>query len=94
MNKKFWLPGISSLSPGQIRPGGYDIATLIRRATFSDRVCLLIEGQWPERGDGRLVEAILGPAVSMAWPPCDRCNSPPAPSRSLRPSLCGSRVAE
>jgi len=59
MSESFWRTGISQVKPGEIRISGYDIADLIRHGSFGDVVYLLFKGEWPQKGEGRLVEAIL-----------------------------------
>lgn len=59
MSETFWRTGIAKVEPGVIHIRGYDIADLIRSGSFGDVVFLLLKGEWPKRGEGKLVEAIL-----------------------------------
>ena len=59
LSKRFWHTGISKVEPGKIQVRGYELALLIRQATFGDVVYLLFKGEWPQQGEGRMVEAIL-----------------------------------
>lgn len=82
MSEEFWRTGISQVEPNEIRVRGYDIATLIRRGTFGDVVFLLFTGHWPQRGEGRLVEAIL---VSS----CDHSLAAPSTDATRLVASCG-----
>lgn len=82
MSEGFWRTGISNVAPGEIRVRGYDIADLIRHATFGDVVYLLFKGHWPQRGEGRLVEAIL---VSS----CDHSLAAPSADATRLVASCG-----
>ncbi len=59
MSKDFWRTAISQVAHDEIRIRGYHIADLIRQASFGDVVYLLFKGEWPQRNEGRLIEAIL-----------------------------------
>lgn len=78
----FWRTGISQVQPNEIRVRGYDIAELIRHTTFGDVVYLLLKGQWPQRGEGQLVEAIL---VST----CDHSLAAPSADATRLVASCG-----
>jgi len=68
-----WRTGISQVQPNQINIRGYAIADLIGRASFGDMVFLLLKGEWPQRGEGQLIEAILVSSCehSLAAPSTD-----------------------
>jgi citrate synthase len=55
----FWKTSISRVAPNEIVVRGYSIDELTRRRSFGDVVFLLLTGELPTRGEGRLVEAIL-----------------------------------
>lgn len=55
----FWQTSISRVAPNEILVRGYAIEELTRRRSFGDVVFLLLTGELPARGEGRLVEAIL-----------------------------------
>jgi len=54
-----WKTAITEARPNSIRIGGYDIAELMARATFTDTVFLLHTGRLPDDGERRLLSAIL-----------------------------------
>jgi citrate synthase len=54
-----WRTAISEVTPGRIRVRGYDLVELIGRRSFGDVVYLLLSGELPDRGQGRMVEACL-----------------------------------
>ena len=73
MSKLEWRTALSKVEPGRIHIGGYDIADLIRRASFGDMVYLMFKGDWPRRREGELIEAILVSSVDhgLAAPSTD-----------------------
>jgi citrate synthase len=73
MSKLAWRTALSKVEPGHIAVRGYDIADLIRRASFGDMVYLLFKGEWPQRREGELIEAILVSSCdhSLAAPSAD-----------------------
>lgn len=82
MTENFWRTNISKVAPNEIHVRGYDIADLIRKATFGDVVYLLLSGEWPQRQEGRLVEAIL---VSS----CDHSLAAPSTDATRLVASCG-----
>lgn len=72
-SKLEWRTGLSQVQPNQIHVRGYSIADLIGRASFGDMVFLLLKGEWPQRGEGTLIEAILVSSCehSLAAPSTD-----------------------
>ena len=54
-----WRTAIASTRDGEIRIRGYDVADLMRSATFTDTVFLLHRGQMPSLAERRLLDAIL-----------------------------------
>ena len=73
MGDLIWRTGLSRVEPDQIDVRGYAIADLIGRASFGDMVFLLLNGEWPQRQEGRLIEAILVSSCdhSLAAPSTD-----------------------
>ena len=59
MSQDFWRTNISEVEPNRILVRGYDIESLIARGSFGDVVYLLFKGEWPQQGEGRLIEAVL-----------------------------------
>lgn len=55
----FWKTSISRVKRDEILVRGYPIEDLIQRRSFGDIVYLLLSGELPEGGEGRLVEAML-----------------------------------
>jgi citrate synthase len=82
LSEGFWRTSISQIEPDEIRIRGYDIGSLIQRATFGDVVYLLLKGEWPQGGEGRLVEAIL---VSC----CDHSLEAPSTDATRLVASCG-----
>jgi citrate synthase len=54
-----WRTAISRVAPDEIRVRGYDLVDMIGRRSFGDVVYLLLSGELPEAGEGRMVEACL-----------------------------------
>lgn len=54
-----WKSGITQTAPNSIRIGGYDIADLMSRASYTDTVFLLHKGRLPNDAEKRLLNAIL-----------------------------------
>ena len=82
MSQDFWRTEISKVEPNRIEVRGYDIQNLIRQGSFGDVVYLLFKGEWPQRGEGRLVEAIL---VST----CDHSLAAPSTDATRLVASCG-----
>jgi citrate synthase len=55
----FWRTSISRVRPGEILVRGHDLIALIGTRSFGDVVYLLLSGELPGRGEGRMVEAAL-----------------------------------
>ena len=55
----FWTTAVSRVAENEILVRGYPIEDLARRRSFGDVVWMLLSGELPRRGEGRLVEAIL-----------------------------------
>lgn len=51
--------GISQAFPDRIEIRGYNIVDLAGQHTFGEMVYLLLQGELPARGEGRLIEAML-----------------------------------
>lgn len=73
MSRLTWRTALSKVEPGHIGVRGYDVASLIRHASFGDVVYLLFKGEWPQRHEGELIEAILVSSCdhSLAAPSTD-----------------------
>jgi citrate synthase len=56
---EFWTTAISKVQPNEILVRGYPIEQLTRQCSFGDTLFLLLTGDLPRRGEGRLIEAIL-----------------------------------
>ena len=82
MSQDFWRTEISKVEPNRIEVRGYDIQSLIREGSFGDIVYLLFKGEWPQRGEGRLVEGIL---VST----CDHSLTAPSTDATRLVASCG-----
>jgi citrate synthase len=54
-----WRTGIVEASEGAIRIRGYDLTTLMSRATFTDTIFLLHRGELPRPEERALLDAIL-----------------------------------
>jgi citrate synthase len=54
-----WRTGIVSIDEKNIRIGGYDIGSLMRKQTFAGTIFLLHQGRLPTEGESRLLDAIL-----------------------------------
>src|SRR6185503_20284693 len=59
MMSEFWKTAISRVRPNEILVRGYPIEQLTRNRSFGDVVFLLLTGELPQRGEGRLIEAML-----------------------------------
>ncbi len=70
---EFWKTAISRVRPNEILVRGYPIEQLTRHCSFGDAVFLLLTGELPTRGEGRLIEAMLVAACehSLASPSVD-----------------------
>jgi citrate synthase len=68
-----WKTSISSVKPNEIRLRGYSVVELMEKLSFGDVVFLLMAGELPRKGEGRLIEAILVAAAdhSLAAPSTD-----------------------
>ncbi len=68
-----WSTSISNVGTNEVRIRGYSVLDLMERASFGDVVFLLMTGELPRRGEGRIVEAILVAAAdhSLAAPSTD-----------------------
>jgi len=55
----FWRTAISRVAPNEILVRGYPIEELTRSRSFGDTVYLLLTGELPAGGEGKMVEAIL-----------------------------------
>lgn len=54
-----WRTAIVNATEGQIRVRGYDITSLMTRATFTDTIYLLHRGELPSPDERALLDAIL-----------------------------------
>jgi len=54
-----WKTAITQIEPNRIRIGGYDVAELMTRASFTETVFLLHKGRLPNEAERRLLSAIL-----------------------------------
>src|ERR1044071_5584703 len=54
-----WRTGIVDADEASIRLRGYDVTSLMQRATFTDTLFLLHRGKLPTGGERALLEAIL-----------------------------------
>ena len=82
MSQDFWRTNISEVEPNRILVRGYDIESLIARGSFGDVVYLLFKGEWPQQGEGRLIEAVL---VSS----CDHSLTAPSADATRLVASCG-----
>lgn len=73
MGNPFWRTSISRVQPNHVTVRGYDLAELIGNVSFGEVVYLLMKGELPEKGEGKLIEAILVSACdhSLAAPSAD-----------------------
>jgi citrate synthase len=55
----FWQTSISCVKPNEILVRGYPIEQLARERSFGDTVFLLLTGELPKRGEGKLFDAIF-----------------------------------
>jgi citryl-CoA lyase len=55
----FWRTSISRVRPNDILVRGYDLVELVGRRSFGDVVFLLLSGDLPRRGEGRMMDALL-----------------------------------
>jgi citrate synthase len=55
----FWRTSISRVKPNEILVRGYPIEQLARQRSFGDVVYLLLMGELPTGGQGKLIEAML-----------------------------------
>jgi citryl-CoA lyase len=58
-DQPFWRTSISRVRPGEILVRGHDLIELIGTRSFGDVVYLLLAGELPGRGEGRMIEAAL-----------------------------------
>src|SRR5688572_23196564 len=58
-DQSFWRTSISRVRPGEILVRGHDLIELIGTRSFGDVVYLLLSGELPVRGEGRMIEAAL-----------------------------------
>lgn len=56
---EFWKTGISKVAPNEIIVRGYRVEELTRKRSFGDIVYLLLSGELPANGEGRMIESIL-----------------------------------
>jgi len=82
VSKLVWRTGLSQVEPNQIHVRGYDIAELIGHASFGEMIFLLLKGEWPQRQEGKLIEAIL---VSS----CDHSLAAPSTDATRLVASCG-----
>ncbi len=68
-----WRTSISEVGPDEVRIRGYEITELMETRSFGDVVFLLMSGELPRRGEGKLIEAMLVAASdhSLAAPSTD-----------------------
>ncbi|MCP2331154.1 citryl-CoA lyase [Actinoalloteichus caeruleus] len=59
----WWATDIARIHPGEIALRGYPVEQLIGRAGFADTIWLMLRGDLPTPGQGRLLEAALVSAV-------------------------------
>lgn len=59
----WWSTAVSEIQPGEIRLRGYPVEELIGRVTFAEQIWLMLRGELPTPGQGRLLEAALVAAV-------------------------------
>lgn len=60
---EWWSTAISRIRPGEILLRGYPVEQLIGRITFAEQIWLMLRGDLPTPGQGRLLEAALVAAV-------------------------------
>jgi len=92
-----------AMRPGMIRYSGYAIEDLIGRTSFAQMIWLMTRGELPSEGQGRLLDAALMSAVTLAYAstfgfeiqplvpgdgPLKVC--PPAKAKNLFPTTGGS----
>ncbi|RKN06006.1 citryl-CoA lyase [Streptomyces radicis] len=59
----WWSTAVSEIRPGRITLRGYPVEQLIGRVTFAEQIWLMLRGELPSPGQGRLLEAALVAAV-------------------------------
>lgn len=78
----WWRTAVIDIQPGQIRPRGYPIETLIGEISFPAMIWLMVRGELPQPAHARLLEAALVAGVD---------HGPHAPSIAIArmASTCG-----
>ncbi len=70
MGDLHWKTKITEVAPNSIRVRGYPLDELMGRASFGQMVYLLLKGELPGAGHGRMIEAVLVSSVDHgATPP-------------------------
>ncbi|MFF1419413.1 citryl-CoA lyase [Streptomyces sp. NPDC058280] len=59
----WWSTAVSRIRPGEILLRGYPVEQLVGRITFAEQIWLMLRGELPTPGQGRLLEAALVAAV-------------------------------
>ena len=68
-----WRTGLTSIAPNNILVRGYPLDEIMGRLTFGEAIYLLLLGECPTPGIGRLMEAILVSFIDHgATPPLAR----------------------
>lgn len=68
--KAVWTTGITKIEPNKVMVRGYDIAELMGKISFGAAVYLILRGEMPDTGVGRLIDAILVATIDHgATPP-------------------------
>lgn len=63
LTRDWWRTEIIEMQPGVIRYRGYPIEELIGKVSFAQMIWLMLRGELPSRGQGRLLDAALMSAV-------------------------------
>jgi citrate synthase len=87
-----WRTAIVSARDGEIRLRGYDVAALMRGATFTDAIYLLHRGDMPTPAERRLLDAILT-AVADHGPAAPSCAAARLSASGNRRSLSSAVAA-
>lgn len=70
MEDLHWKTGISKVEPNKIVLRGYRLDELIGRISYGEAVYLTLTGEWPQKNEGKMIEAILVSVIDHgATPP-------------------------
>jgi len=64
-----WTSAVTKIEPNRVAVRGYDIADLMGRVSFGSAVYLILKGELPGEGVGRLMDAILVSSIDHGCTP-------------------------